>query len=302
MAYFRLIVTAITIIWMNAPVVQATPANTTNPSTPVNMDAFKAHGQIFPPDIQSITQMKVLRVAILNVDISPFVFRNIDNEFAGIDIDFAKKIAAELGVQIEFVPVASFDEVINQVETKNVHMGISKLSVTFKRAKRVRFVGEYVSMSKGLLLNRIAFKKLKDAGANTIEEIFETPGATLGVIDKSAYESFARILFPKAEIKIYKNWDDLVEATFKGEVLGALRDEWEIRKTLTKRPDLPLFAEAIFLKHENDPIKIAVAWDSFQLAEFINTFMRINDGLTYDVKKLFKVYKGYLDENKLSKK
>lgn len=263
---------------------------------------FETLGKLSPPDIESIQKEGVLRVGILSQDVSPFFFTNKDGEMDGIDVNFAKKIASELGVQIQFVKSDSFDAVIDTVAEKKVHMAISKLSVTMKRSQKVRFVGEYVKMSKALLINRIEFKKIKDKGVNTIDDAFQLPEATIGVVEKSAYEAFARQLFPKTNLKIYKKWDDLVTAAFKGEVTAALRDEWEVRKTLDKRPDMPLYAEAVFLKNQNDPIKIAVAWDSFQLAEFINTFVLLNDQYRYDLNRLFKLYKRYAEDNRSTKK
>lgn len=263
--------------------------------------AFESLGKLVPPDIESIQKEGVLRVGILSQDVSPFFFIDRNGELDGIDVNFAKKIASELGVRIEFVKSDTFDGVIDSVAQKKVHMAISKLSVTMKRSQKVRFVGEYVKMSKALLLNRVEFKKIREKGINTLDEAFQQPEAIIGVVEKSAYETFARQLFPKATIKQYKKWDDLVTAAFKGEVTAALRDEWEVRKTLDKRPDMPLYAEAVFLKNQNDPIKIAVAWDSFQLAEFINSFVLLNDQYRYNLDRVFKLYKKYSQDNKSKK-
>ncbi|MBP6985088.1 MAG: transporter substrate-binding domain-containing protein [Alphaproteobacteria bacterium] len=250
-------------------------------------------GSLTSPEIEAIKNGGVLKIAVLRENLPPFFFRNKKDELEGIDISLAKTLALELGVRPVFVEVDSFDAVVEEVYQKRAHIGLSKLSVTTKRAEKIRYVGGYVTLSKALLVNRLEFKKLRNMGANTLEAAFKLPGVKIGVIGRSSYETFARILFPLATIKRYKKWDELVEATLNGEVVAAVRDEWEIRKALDERPDLPLYAEAIFLKNQNDPIKIAVAWDSLQLGNFIDTFMLLNEKYKFDVDKLLSTYKRY---------
>jgi polar amino acid transport system substrate-binding protein len=245
------------------------------------------------PDIVCIEKSRALRVAILNQEASPFFFTNKQGELDGIDVRIAKQLAIELGVKLEFIKLNSFDEVVDSVVTKKAHVGISKLSVTMDRAKKVRYAGGYVTMSKGLLINRLELKKLKSESANTIEDVLKQPEASIGVLANSAYEKYARGIFPKTKIKTYKTWDEILDATVKGEILAAFRDEWEIRKALDKRPDLPIYAEAVFLKNQNDPIQMIVPWNSYQLAHFLDMFILINSRFHYDVPKLFDTYKSF---------
>lgn len=258
------------------------------------LNSYASSPQMQPsPDLAAIIKEGVLKVAILDQDNSPFAFTNLKGELEGIDIDMATQIATELGVKVEFVKVTSFNDVVQHVIDKKTHVGISKLSVTLERAKKIRFTGQYISMSKGLLFNRLKLKEIKTAQINTIREILEQPGVSIGVLEKSSYEKFARLMFPKTEVKTYKNWNDVIDAMLKGEVLAAFRDEWEIRKALEKRENLSLYAEAIFLEGEADPIQMIVPWDSTQLAHFLDMFILINPKFHYTVPKLFTAYKGY---------
>lgn len=258
-------------------------------------------GNIQSPDIESIRKEGTLKVAILKISQPPFFLRNAQNELVGIDINLAKELAKELGVKVTFIEADTFDGVAEKVFNKEVHVGISKLSVTTKRAQKIRFAGQYVNLSKALLVNRLEFKKFKNQGANTIRDVFKLPEATIGVIANSSYETFARDIFPAATIKTYKTWDELVDEVLNGKITAAFRDEWEVRKALDKKPDLPIYAEAIFLKNQNDPIKVAVAWDSFLLAEFIDSFILLNDKYIHDVPSLLEANKTYEIENATKK-
>jgi polar amino acid transport system substrate-binding protein len=254
--------------------------------------------QAIAPDILCIQQTGVLRVAIVDENNPPFHFTNKKGELDGIDIEIAKKIASEFGVKAEFIKAKTYDEVVDLIVSKKAHLGISKLSVTSLRAQKVRFAGSYAKFAKGLLINRVQFNKLKSDENNTIEEIFKLPGVSIGVIAKTSYEQYAKTMFPNTALKTYTTWDEVINALLKGEILAAFRDEWEIRKTLYNNKDLGIYAEAIYLKSEDDPIQIILPWNSNQLASFVDMFLKLNAKYQYTVPQLYELYKKYEAENK----
>ena len=95
------------------------------------------------PDIQKVIDEKLLIVAMHKDDRSPFFFVNKEGKLAGIDVEIAEALAKSLGVDIKFIRTASsFDEVVNQVANGQAHIGISKLSYTSERAKKVIYLNQ----------------------------------------------------------------------------------------------------------------------------------------------------------------
>ena len=100
------------------------------------------------PDLQSIVDAKILRVAITHFDLPSFHVHGSDGKLVGPEIEMAQQIGRALGVKIEFVEDAtSFDSVVDLVATGRADIGISKLSQTYGRLRRVRFCLLYTSPS-----------------------------------------------------------------------------------------------------------------------------------------------------------
>lgn len=86
-----LIISCLTLFFVNQPV-----AETEIPADLSNSD-----------QVQAIIDRGVLRVGVKQ-DVPNFGYKNPDtNEFEGMEIDIARKIADELGVDIEFTPVTA---------------------------------------------------------------------------------------------------------------------------------------------------------------------------------------------------
>ena len=249
------------------------------------------------PDMLCIANTGALAVAVVNQEAPPFVFTNKEGELDGIDIQIAKKIAEELGVKPVFVKVDTFDAVIEMVIEKKVNMGISKLSVTSDRTKKVRFAGSYVKLAKALQINRLGLKKLNKNKNLTLTQLFNSPEATIGVLEKSAYESYAKVLFPKAKVVSYKNWDEALNDMKSGKILAVFRDEWEAKKSVLNNPNLAIQAETITINEQDDPFQMVVPWSSPQFAHYLDNFILVNSKYQYDLPKLTLAYKAYTNNN-----
>lgn len=74
----------------------------------------------------------------------PMEFRNDSNELVGFDIDFAKALAEEMGVEIEFVPTA-WDGIFSALKSERYDMIISSVSITPDRLLEFEFSKPYLS-------------------------------------------------------------------------------------------------------------------------------------------------------------
>lgn len=230
-----------------------------------------ASGVLVASDIAQVIQRGELVVAVSSVDSPPFFYMSGD-KLVGIDITLAEQIAAALKVKLRVDRSAkSFNEVVEIVARGDADLGISKLSRTLARAQTVLFSDPYLSLNHALILNRLEFAKL--ARKRPLPTVLRNFTGTLGVIADSSFVDFAKQNFPKAKIVTYPNWDQVIEAVKKGDVVGAYRDEFEIRRILKSDPKLALTMRTVTIKDMQDQLCIAVGVGSPTLHAFVNQFL-----------------------------
>lgn len=124
--------------------------------------------------VQAIIERGVLRVGVKQ-DVPNFGYKNPDtNKFEGMEIDIARKIADELGVDIEFTPVTAQTRG-PLLDNGQVDMVIATFTITDERKLLYNFTTPYYTDAVGFLVN-------KDSGINDIEDL---DGKNIGVAQGS---------------------------------------------------------------------------------------------------------------------
>ena len=248
-----------------------------------------------PPDIQRVLDRGKLIVALLGTDNPPFFTEETNTrDSVGLDIKIAQGLADALGVNLEFNRSAhTFDDVVDTVYELQADIAISKLSRTLSRAQRVRFSRPYVTMRQGLLVNRLQLAKQSEG--NQIIEAIRNFNGNVGVIQGSSYVGFIKQKFPKATIREYPIWDDIVEAVVNGDIQAAYRDELEVKKVIFKNPDAALRLQTIALTDTQDQIAMALPWDSQTLQALVNQYLDTFN-LSYTADDVLDEYGDYLQE------
>ncbi len=230
-------------------------------------------GDAAPGDLQELLSRKRLVVAMLSYDLPPFIFAGPGGKLSGHDVKIAEGIAAELGVELSIDRSAkTFNEIVDVVASGKADIGISKLSRTLLRSKRVLFSEPYLALHKALLLNRLELAKRK--AGRSLPEFVKSLTGDLGVIGGSSYEEFAKAMFPKASIKPFQDWDAILKAVDKGEILGAFRDDLEVKKGMRAIPDASLRLESVVFRDSEDPIAMAVAPGRVHLLYWLNSYIK----------------------------
>lgn len=257
--------------------------------------ARAADGPGFAPDIQAIKSRGKLLVGMTDFDSAPFYF-SVDDRKAGPgvgpqsgwDVQLALDLAQALGVELVIVRQANaFNAVVDQVATGSVDVGISKLSVTPKRAVSVLFSHPTIELKHALLANRVSLaRRVDDEDIKTIlNRHFD---GSVGVIAKSAYADTARQVMPQAHLREYPTWEAVVGAVERGDVDLAYRDELEIKKLMRLQPDYHLSLRSILITDIRDSIAAAVHPQSAQLLSIINII--IAQRQTFDANQLLDRY------------
>ncbi|HEY7165532.1 MAG TPA: transporter substrate-binding domain-containing protein, partial [Candidatus Binatia bacterium] len=220
-------------------------------------------------DLKSIVDAQVLRVAVTRFDLPSFHVRTPDGTLLGPEIDMTRQIGRALGVKVEFVDNAeSFDAVVDLVAGGQADIGISKLSQTYNRLKRVRFSEPYVTLRHALLFNRVAIAR--DAGSRPPAVVLQKYKGRLGVIAGSAYVEFAHRNFPDATVMEERNWEAAIESLLAGKLDALYRDEFEIRRVLKTKPALNVRLGSAVITDQNALLSIAICDSCSKLQEFIN--------------------------------
>lgn len=124
--------------------------------------------------IQAIIDRGVLRVGVKQ-DVPNFGYLNPDsNQFEGMEVDIARKIAKELGVKIEFTPVTAQTRG-PLLDNEQVDMVIATFTITEERKLLYNFTTPYYTDAVGFLVN-------KDSGIKTLEDL---DGKHIGVAQGS---------------------------------------------------------------------------------------------------------------------
>lgn len=227
------------------------------------------------PDLARIVERGTLVVAQLNENVPPVFFEAEDGQLAGFDIDLAKALSEQLEVNLEIRRTAeSFDEVIRQVASEEVDLGISFLSRTARRATYVLFSRPYARQHHALLINRV--KGLKFRGScPSVEELTQTAeiSGNLGVRSGTADVSKLREINPDVQPREFQSYDDLTEAVRVGEIAISLQGELAARRFLNKDPAARIRLRLCEIGRAPDLIGIAVPPGRYDLLHWVNVFL-----------------------------
>ncbi len=190
----------------------------------------------------------------------------------------AQQIGTALSVRVEFIEDAkSFDGVVDLVATGRSDIGISKLSQTYARLRRVRFSEPYVTLRHALLFNRAVIAR--EADGRPPAAVLQNYHGKIGVIAGSAYVDFAYKNFPKATVVEMRNWDAVIEGLMSGRVDAVYRDEFEIRRIVKSRPALNVQFGAAAIVDQQALLSIAICDTCSKLQQFINYHIGATKGV-----------------------
>ena len=211
-------------------------------------------------------------VYMLEADMPPFIMTSPDGKPIGYDVEIAKGIASELGIALAIERKAkTFNELVDSVESGKADIAISKLSRTLTRSKKVIFSEPYLTLHKALLVNRLELAKMR--GDTPVMDYVKDLKGSIGVIKGSSYQEFAPAMFPKAKVRAYDSWDDIVSDVESGVLLCGFRDDLEVKRCMRSIPGSSLRLMSVVFKDAEDPIAIAVDAKNIQLRFWIDEYL-----------------------------
>ena len=99
--------------------------------------------------IDEIKESGAINIGVFS-DKSPFGYVDEEGEYQGYDIELAKKIGEDLGVEVNYVSTEAANRV-EYLETGKVDIILANFTVTPERAEKVDFAYPYMNVSLGIV-------------------------------------------------------------------------------------------------------------------------------------------------------
>ncbi len=159
--------------------------------------------------IEKIQKQKVIKVGMSTF--VPWAMKDKQGNLVGFEIDVAKKLAEDMGVEVEFVPTA-WSGIIPALLTGKFDIIIGGMGITPERNLKVNFTRpyEYSGMSM------VAHKK-KAEGFSSLED-FNKKNVEIAVRMGTTAEQAARKYLPAATLKLFENESQALQELNLGRV------------------------------------------------------------------------------------
>ncbi len=227
--------------------------------------------------LQNVLSAGKLRVGVL-MDAAPWGFKDAKGEAAGLDIDLAKLMAADMGVKLDLVQVTGANRIPSLLANK-VDVLIAAAGATPERAQQVTFSQPYAAVNLGVY-------GLK--GMATATDPAELKGHTIGVAKGSTLDIWLTDNAPGAKLVRFEDTPGAIAAYLAGQVEAFAENSAIALKVTEDNPGKDV--ELKFLIRQS-PAHVAVRHGEQDMVNWINTFLfynRLNGKLSALQMKWFK--------------
>ena len=199
----------------------------------------------------------------------PFNMTTKDGEIIGFEPDLARLIAAGMGVPLKLTPM-SFSELLPALETGEIDMILSNMTMTPRRNLKVAFVGPYFISGKAFLT-----KEKTIANAKSTVEI-NSPDTHLVALKGSTSQFFVDKLLSKTQLTTAASYDEAVKMVIDDKVHALVADYPICVVSLLRYPDAELLSLITPLTYE--PIGIALPGNDPLLINWLENFLGSLEG------------------------
>ena len=146
---------------------------------------------------RSLDEIKSSGKIVIGVfsDKSPFGYVDENGEYQGYDVELARQIGTDLGVDVEFVSTEAANRV-EYLETNKVDLILANFTVTEERAQKVDFAEAYMNVALGVVSH-------KD---NVLTNIDDITDRTVIVISGTTAETYLTKHYPDVKLEKYDTY------------------------------------------------------------------------------------------------
>lgn len=175
-------------------------------------------------DSCSPERKKILRVGT-DAEDPPFNYLE-GSEFKGIDIEISKKIAKDLGMQIQITKY-EFDDLFSALALNKIDIAASSITITEKRKQTVDFTEPYFQTNLAVVAkfsSPFKIERTEDIGKYVVGCQYNTTSHQYlkeNLIDKD--------LLPKDKLKVFPTYTETLNELLAGKTDLMVFDEWVAR-------------------------------------------------------------------------
>jgi len=212
---------------------------------------------------------QVMRRGVLRVGMDtflPWAMKDKKGELVGFEIDVARRLAADMGVKVEFVPT-KWAGIIPALLTGKFDVIIGGMGIQTKRALKVNFTIPYDYSGMGIVAN-----KKKAAGFSSLAD-FNSADVEIACKLGTTAVNAAKKYMPKAKLRLFDDEAQAYQELRNGNVAAVVGS--------SPRPayEAIQYPETMFLPLKSDftrePIGFAVRKGDFDTLTFFNNWITI---------------------------
>lgn len=206
----------------------------------------------------------------LSADYAPYEFHAMidgKDEIVGFDVELAKEIAKDLGVELEFKEM-EFESLLAALKADKIDMIISGMNPDEKRKKQIDFSDIYYESRHGVLVKAEDVDKY-----NTVDDL---SGKNIGAQLGSTQQEIAETEVEAGNLQLLANVNNLILELKTGKVDALITEEPVAKMALENNPELAL--SAISFDAEGGGNAVGIAKGSPKLVEAVNkTIKRLQE-------------------------
>lgn len=232
-----------------------TGCSTSDSSQSGQSDSAAAASSIYRT-VEEIQESGTINIGVFS-DKHPFGYVDDNGEYQGYDVYFANRIAADLGVDINFVSIEAANRV-EYLQTGRVDIILANFTVTEEREEQVDFALPYMKVSLGVV----------SPSDNVVESLDDWDSQDrLIVISGTTAETYLRENYPEIPLQTYDSYANAKNALENGNGAAWANDNTEVIAFALQNE---AFTVGIPSLGSEDTIAPAVATGNTSLLEWLN--------------------------------
>ena len=205
--------------------------------------------------IEQIKKSGKIKIAVFS-DKKPFGYVDENGNYKGYDVYFGDRIAKDLGVKPDYVPVEAASRV-EVLATGKVDLVLANFTVTPERAEKVDFALPYMKVALGVV----------SPESDLVTSVSQLNGKKLIVSKGTTAETFFTNNYPEVELVKFDLYSEAYNALLDGRGAGLSTDNTEVLAWAIENPG---FAVGIDSLGSLDAIAPAVQKGNTELLTWIN--------------------------------
>lgn len=205
--------------------------------------------------VDQIKQDGTITIGVFS-DKNPFGYVDNNGEYQGYDVYFAQRIAQDMGVELNLVPVEAASRV-EFLQTAKVDIILANFTVTDERKEKVDFALPYMKVALGVVSPDSAI----------ITDAAQLNGKTLIVVKGTTAETYFTENYPDVKLQKYDEYNEAYSALQDGRGDAFSTDNTEVLAWAMNNPGFTVGIESL---GSTDAIAPAVAKGNETLLNWIN--------------------------------